>query len=173
MTQRVGGATRWQSGMALAVKGIFARQPLAWTSRESDGPTLRRTLGWPALTAIGLGTMLGGIFPTIGAGAHAAGPGVILAYVLSGFGKSMRRAVLRRICVDGAGRGQRVYLRVRDAWRSRRVGDRLGLDSRVRALGRADGVVVVGIRAASAQRHRHHASGLRCRPAPSLPDRST
>ena len=27
--------------------------------------------------------MLGGIFPTIGAGAHAAGPGVILAYVLS------------------------------------------------------------------------------------------
>jgi basic amino acid/polyamine antiporter, APA family len=67
------------------VKGLFARQPLAWTSRESDGPTLRRTLGWPALTAIGLGTMLGGIFPTIGAGAHAAGPAVILAYVLSGF----------------------------------------------------------------------------------------
>ena len=28
--------------------------------------------------------MLGGIFPTIGAGAHAAGPGVILAYVVSG-----------------------------------------------------------------------------------------
>ena len=28
--------------------------------------------------------MLGGIFPTIGAGAHAAGPGVVLAYVLSG-----------------------------------------------------------------------------------------
>ena len=28
--------------------------------------------------------MLGGIFPTIGAGAHAAGPGVILAYILSG-----------------------------------------------------------------------------------------
>ncbi len=28
--------------------------------------------------------MLGGIFPTLGIGAHAAGPGVILAYVLSG-----------------------------------------------------------------------------------------
>jgi len=28
--------------------------------------------------------MLGGIFPTIGAGAHAAGPGVVLAYALSG-----------------------------------------------------------------------------------------
>jgi APA family basic amino acid/polyamine antiporter len=46
---------------------------------------LRRALGWPALTAIGLGTMLGGIFPTIGAGAHAAGPAVVLAYALSGF----------------------------------------------------------------------------------------
>jgi len=66
------------------VRQIFARQPLEWISPEREGPTLRRTLGWPALTAIGLGTMLGGIFPTIGAGAHAAGPAVILAYVLSG-----------------------------------------------------------------------------------------
>ncbi len=66
------------------MRGIFARQPLAWTSREQVGPTLKRTLGWPALTAIGLGTMLGGIFPTIGAGAHAAGPAVVLAYALSG-----------------------------------------------------------------------------------------
>jgi basic amino acid/polyamine antiporter, APA family len=63
---------------------LVARQPLGWTVSESHGPTLRRVLGWPALTAIGLGTMLGGIFPTIGAGAHAAGPAVILAYVLSG-----------------------------------------------------------------------------------------
>ena len=66
------------------MKQLFARQPLAWTAREHEGPTLRRSLGWPALTAIGLGTMLGGIFPTIGAGAHAAGPAVILAYTLSG-----------------------------------------------------------------------------------------
>jgi APA family basic amino acid/polyamine antiporter len=66
------------------LRQLFARQPLGWTASEKEGPTLRRVLGWPALTAIGLGTMLGGIFPTIGAGAHAAGPGVILAYVLSG-----------------------------------------------------------------------------------------
>jgi APA family basic amino acid/polyamine antiporter len=64
---------------------LFARQPLEWTGTgERRGPPLRRALGWPALTAIGLGTMLGGIFPTIGAGAHAAGPAVVLAYVLSG-----------------------------------------------------------------------------------------
>jgi basic amino acid/polyamine antiporter, APA family len=67
-----------------ALKQLFARQPLGWTAPATSGPKLRRVLGWPALTAIGLGTMLGGIFPTIGAGAHAAGPAVILAYVLSG-----------------------------------------------------------------------------------------
>ena len=63
---------------------LVARQPLAWTTPESEGPTLRRALGWPALTAIGLGTMLGGIFPTIGSGAHLAGAGVVFGYVLSG-----------------------------------------------------------------------------------------
>jgi APA family basic amino acid/polyamine antiporter len=66
------------------LKQLFACQPLTWTAHASSGPTLRRVLGWPALTAIGLGTMLGGIFPTLGAGAHAAGPAVIAAYVLSG-----------------------------------------------------------------------------------------
>lgn len=66
------------------VQTLFARQPLAWTSSEAEGPPLRRALGWPALTCIGLGTMLGGIFPTIGAGAHHAGPAVVLSFVLSG-----------------------------------------------------------------------------------------
>lgn len=66
------------------LRSLFARQPLEWTLPAEGGPGLRRALRWPALTAIGLGTMLGGIFPTIGAGAHAAGPAVILAYVLSG-----------------------------------------------------------------------------------------
>ncbi|MBV9333409.1 MAG: amino acid permease [Candidatus Eremiobacteraeota bacterium] len=66
------------------LRQLRAVQPLGWTESEPGGPKLRRVLGWPALTAIGLGTMLGGIFPTIGAGAHAAGPAVILAYVLSG-----------------------------------------------------------------------------------------
>lgn len=66
------------------IRQLFARQPLGWTSSEADGPSLRRCLRWPALTAIGLGTMLGGIFPTLGAGAHIAGPAVVLAYVISG-----------------------------------------------------------------------------------------
>jgi APA family basic amino acid/polyamine antiporter len=66
------------------LRQLFARQPLDWKRGDAQNPPLRRVLGWPALTCIGLGTMLGGIFPTIGAGAHAAGPAVILAYVLSG-----------------------------------------------------------------------------------------
>src|SRR6202142_1271117 len=71
--------------MRASLRQLFARQPLGWTSSEGQGPKLRRVLGWPALTAIGLGTMLGGIFPTIGAGAPAAGPGGILAFLISGF----------------------------------------------------------------------------------------
>ena len=53
--------------------------------REDDERyTLRRALGIGALVGIGLGTMLGGIFTTIGVGTQVAGSGVILAFVLSG-----------------------------------------------------------------------------------------
>ncbi len=45
---------------------------------------MRRVLGWPALVCIGLGTMLGGIFPTVGPGALHAGPGVVVSFLLSG-----------------------------------------------------------------------------------------
>jgi APA family basic amino acid/polyamine antiporter len=45
---------------------------------------LRRVLGVPGLIGVGLGTMLGGIFTTIGSGMNAAGPGVIMAFALSG-----------------------------------------------------------------------------------------
>ncbi|MFN2460723.1 MAG: amino acid permease [Candidatus Velthaea sp.] len=52
--------------------------------QPEGGVRLRRVLGVPGLTAVGLGTMLGGIFTTIGAGMNAAGPGVIASFVLSG-----------------------------------------------------------------------------------------
>ncbi|MDQ6826072.1 MAG: amino acid permease [Candidatus Eremiobacteraeota bacterium] len=63
---------------------LCAVQPLASIEPEKRGPKLRRVLGWPGLVAIGLGTMIGGIFTTIGAGAATAGPGVIAAFLLSG-----------------------------------------------------------------------------------------
>jgi APA family basic amino acid/polyamine antiporter len=53
---------------------------------RASGPVeLRRVLGVGGLIGVGLGTMLGGIFTTIGAGTQAAGPGgVLAAFALSG-----------------------------------------------------------------------------------------
>ena len=66
------------------IRRLFITMPLDRARAETQGVTLRRVLGKPGLIGIGLGTMLGGIFTTIGAGANAAGPGVILSFVLSG-----------------------------------------------------------------------------------------
>jgi len=52
--------------------------------RSPDGHALRRVLGVPGLIGVGLGTMIGGIFTTIGAGMNTAGPGVIGSFLLSG-----------------------------------------------------------------------------------------
>ncbi len=65
-------------------KQLFATQPLDRVRAETDGPALRRVLGWPGLVAIGLGTMVGGVFSTIGTGAHVAGPAVALSFLISG-----------------------------------------------------------------------------------------
>jgi APA family basic amino acid/polyamine antiporter len=62
---------------------LLARQPYDRLT-ASKGPALRRALGLPGLIAVGLGTMLGGIFTTIGAGTLAAGPGVVVSFLLSG-----------------------------------------------------------------------------------------
>jgi APA family basic amino acid/polyamine antiporter len=66
------------------IRNLFARQAHDRERLPSDGVPLRRVLGVNALIAIGLGTMLGGIFSTVGAGSNAAGPGVIAAFGLSG-----------------------------------------------------------------------------------------
>jgi APA family basic amino acid/polyamine antiporter len=66
------------------VRNLFARQAHDRERLPSDGVPLRRVLGVRALVAVGLGTMLGGIFTTVGSGAHAAGPAVVAAFGLSG-----------------------------------------------------------------------------------------
>ena len=49
--------------------------------------TLKRTLGPVSLTALGVGAIIGaGIFVLSGLGAHYAGPGLMLSFVISGFG---------------------------------------------------------------------------------------
>ena len=54
---------------------------------ESGERSLKRTLGPFQLTALGVGAVIGaGIFVLSGLGAHYAGPGLMLSFVLSGLG---------------------------------------------------------------------------------------
>ncbi|HEY1341811.1 MAG TPA: amino acid permease, partial [Bryobacteraceae bacterium] len=56
-------------------------------AKESGEHSLRRTLGPFQLTALGVGAIIGaGIFVLTGLGAHYAGPGLMLSFVLSGLG---------------------------------------------------------------------------------------
>ena len=56
-------------------------------SRETGEHSLKRTLGVFQLTALGVGAVIGaGIFVMVGLGAHYAGPGLTLSFVLSGLG---------------------------------------------------------------------------------------
>ena len=68
----------------------FAKKPLESLmeeAREIGSHSLKRTLGVFQLTALGVGAVIGaGIFVLSGLGAHYAGPGLMLSFVLSGMG---------------------------------------------------------------------------------------
>ena len=69
---------------------LFAKKSmkvlLAEAHSEGEG-TLQRSLGAFQLTALGIGAVIGaGIFVLAGLGAHYAGPGLMLSFVLSGLG---------------------------------------------------------------------------------------
>src|SRR3979409_1717271 len=69
---------------------LFARKPLSLLvaeSQEAGTHSLKRTLGPFQLTALGVGAVIGaGIFVLSGLGAHYAGPGLMLSFVISGMG---------------------------------------------------------------------------------------
>src|SRR5271157_2131512 len=69
---------------------LFAKKPLGLLmeeARETGTHSLKRTLGVFQLTALGVGAVIGaGIFVLSGLGAHYAGPGLMLSFVLSGLG---------------------------------------------------------------------------------------
>jgi basic amino acid/polyamine antiporter, APA family len=69
---------------------LLARKPLSMLmeeAKEEGSHSLRRTLGVGQLTALGVGAVIGaGIFVMSGLGAHYAGPGLMLSFVLSGLG---------------------------------------------------------------------------------------
>jgi basic amino acid/polyamine antiporter, APA family len=72
------------------MSNLLARKPLNLLmeeARETGEHSLRRTLGVLQLTALGVGAVIGaGIFVMAGLGAHYAGPGLMLSFVLSGLG---------------------------------------------------------------------------------------
>src|SRR6516165_7366393 len=56
-------------------------------AKESGEHSLKKTLGPFQLTALGVGAVIGaGIFVFSGLGAHYAGPGLMLSFVISGLG---------------------------------------------------------------------------------------
>jgi basic amino acid/polyamine antiporter, APA family len=69
---------------------LFLRKPLKMLMEEAGATgehSLKRTLGVFQLTAMGVGAIIGaGIFVMAGLGAHYAGPGLMLSFVLSGLG---------------------------------------------------------------------------------------
>ncbi|MGA2133287.1 MAG: amino acid permease [Bryobacteraceae bacterium] len=69
---------------------IFATKSMSMLlseAQESGSHSLKRTLGPFQLTALGVGAVIGaGIFVMAGLGAHYAGPGLMLSFVLSGLG---------------------------------------------------------------------------------------
>ena len=69
---------------------LFRRKPLhlmVLEAQEEGEHRLERALGPVQLTALGVGAVIGaGIFVMAGLGAHYAGPGLMLSFVLSGLG---------------------------------------------------------------------------------------
>jgi APA family basic amino acid/polyamine antiporter len=69
---------------------LFRRKPLSLIVSESQQEGehhLERSLGPLSLTALGVGAVIGaGIFVMAGLGAHRAGPGLMLSFVLCGIG---------------------------------------------------------------------------------------
>src|SRR5271154_1921339 len=69
---------------------LFAKKPIGTLlaeAKDTGEHSLKRTLGPFQLTALGVGAVIGaGIFVLSGLGAHYAGPGLMLSFVLSGMG---------------------------------------------------------------------------------------
>jgi basic amino acid/polyamine antiporter, APA family len=80
----------WDYVRTEQMANLLARKPLKLLleeSKESGEHTLKRTLGVVQLTALGVGAVIGaGIFVMAGLGAHYAGPGLMLSFVLTGLG---------------------------------------------------------------------------------------
>ncbi|MGH9747186.1 MAG: amino acid permease [Candidatus Acidiferrales bacterium] len=86
MSERAHGS----EGVARSGNRLLWKKPMDWLLNEAKATgehTLKRTLGPVSLTALGVGAIIGaGIFVLSGLGAHYAGPGLTLSFIISGFG---------------------------------------------------------------------------------------
>lgn len=97
---------------------------------EADGHhSLGKHLTTRDLTAFGIAAIVGaGIFSTIGKASADGGPAVIFLFFIYRHRLRICRFCLCRICFDGSGFGQCLYLFVCGLWRDYRVDYRLGPD---------------------------------------------
>jgi APA family basic amino acid/polyamine antiporter len=72
--------------LKIITSGALGRiKPLAAQTRHDSSRTLRKTLSWPHLIALGVGAIVGtGIYTLTGVGAERAGPAVLLSFVIAG-----------------------------------------------------------------------------------------
>ena len=64
---------------------VTRRKAVEAEARSEGSHHLKQTLGWPQLTALGVGAIIGtGIYTLIGVGAGQAGPAVILSFAIAG-----------------------------------------------------------------------------------------
>jgi len=77
-------------GETVLMAKLFAKKSMSVLMAEASATgegTLKRSLGVFQLTSLGVGAVIGaGIFVLAGLGAHYAGPGLMLSFVLSGLG---------------------------------------------------------------------------------------
>ena len=119
----------------VGMNGLFRTKSVEVLLAELAGEhQLRRVLGPVSLTALGVGAIIGaGIFVLTGLAAKRVCRAGARALVRRRrLRLRARRALLRGVRRDGAGRRQRLHVRVRDARRALRVDHRLGPRARVR-----------------------------------------
>ena len=140
-------------------------------SEEADHK-LKRTLSALDLTVFGIGVIIGaGIFTLTGRAAKDyAGPSIALSFVIGAHRLRPRRALLRRVRLDGPGLGIGLHLLLRDARRARRVDHRLGPAPRAHARRERGRPGLVGVlrdlpRATGSRPGRVGRAGVALRPA--------
>ena len=112
---------------------LFRTKPLSVLFEQVSHNNLKRTLSASNLVALGIGAIIGaGLFVrTAAASAEAAGPAVTLSFIVARGRLRVRRLVLFRVRRDDSHRRQRLYLRLYDHGRIRRLDHRLGAGARI------------------------------------------